>query len=195
MPSKPWIFPLVFPLILVVGCAAPKMGKPLTRELAGNDPDAQVNFWHSLADEHVTTNDQAFHGLLLYADGKDDNADYAARVATLKARKWLPSGFKGTADTGVHRGDVAVAVMRILKDKGGLTIHVIGPVPRYAVRELMFLDVFPPSSTNQTFSGNEFVGIMGRVEDFQFGNTANVSASVMPDEMTSSPASTQAVRE
>ena len=53
-------------------------GEGLRRQRA----DAQIDFWHELADEPVTTNDDAFHGLLLYVDGKDDSADYAGRVAT-----------------------------------------------------------------------------------------------------------------
>src|SRR4051812_20864312 len=58
-------------LLVMVGCHTPRTGPPLAKELAGSDPDAQINFWHALADEPVTTNDAAFHGLLLYADGKD----------------------------------------------------------------------------------------------------------------------------
>ena len=34
---------------------------------------------------------------------------------------------------------------------------------------MVFLDLFPPSSPNQTFSGTEFLGIMGKLEDYQRG--------------------------
>ena len=64
-----------------------------------------------------------------------------------------------------------------------LVLPLLGPTPRYAVRELMFLNVYPPSTPNQSFSGNEFVGIIGRVEDFQRGNPENASAEVLPGEM------------
>jgi hypothetical protein len=47
----------------------------------------------------------------------------------------------------------------------------------------MFLNVYPPSTPNQSFSGNEFVGIIGRVEDYQRGNPENVTAEVLPGEM------------
>ena len=163
-------------LLVMIGCHTPRNGQPLAKDLAGNDPDSQINFWHSLSDEHVTSNDQAFHGLLLYADGKDDSADYAGRVATLKARKWLPAHFNEPMDVGVTRGTVSVALVRMLNQKGGLTMHLIGPVPRYAVRELMFLNVYPPSTPNQAFSGTEFLGIIGAVEDFQRGHADTPSA-------------------
>lgn len=158
----------------------------------GSGEDAQVNFWHELTDESVTTNDAAFHGLLLYIDGKDDCADYAARVATLRSRKMLPKNFDEPANAAVRRGTLAVAIMRLLKQHGGvtetMTAPLFGPIPRYAVRELMFLNVYPPSTPNQSFSGNEFVGIIGRVEDFQRGDPENASAAVMPDEIASEAA-------
>jgi hypothetical protein len=168
------------------GCqssSSARAGKPLSAELARNDEDAQVEFWHELTDELVTTNDHAFHGLLLYVDGKDDSADYAARVATLKSRKMLPKKFDEPATAAVRRGTLAVSIMRLLGERGGVTTTIFGPTPRYAVRELMFINVYPPSTPNQSFSGNEFVGIIGRIEDYQRGNPDNVPATVMPGEM------------
>jgi hypothetical protein len=170
-------------LVMTCGCQSPRPGKPLAAELAGSDEDAQINFWHAMTEEAVTTNDQAFHGLLLYADGKDDTGDYAARVANLKSRKMLPNGFDEPATAAVRRGTLAVAIMRVLNHRGGVTTTLLGPTPRYAVRELTFLNVYPPSTPNQSFSGNEFVGIIGRVEDFQRGNPENASADVMPGEI------------
>ncbi len=181
-------------VLLIAGCSSPRPGQPLAKELAGSDADAQMNFWHSMNDKPIASNDEAFHGLLLYTDGKDDNIDYGARVASLKSRKMLPAHFNEPAEAGVRRGTLAVAIMKVLRERGGVTTTLLGPTPRYAVRELMFLNVYPPSTPNQSFSGNEFVGIMGRVEDYQRGNPADVPAAVMPGDMKSA-ASTQAVRE
>jgi len=170
-------------LFMACGCQSPRPGNPLATELAGSDEDAQINYWHAMTTEAITTNDQAFHGLLLYADGKDQASDYGARVANLKSRKMLPKQFDEPATAGVRRGTLAVAIMRLLKERGGVTTTLLGPTPRYAVRELMFLNVYPPSTPNQSFSGNEFVGIIGRVEDYQRGNPENASADVLPGEM------------
>lgn len=187
--------PMVLLLALAAGCHTPRAGKPLDPKLAGSNPGAQIDFWHTMTSEPVASNDQAFHGLLLYADGKDDSPDYAARLHTLKTRGMLPYGFNESAEQGVRRGTVAVAVMKLLDQKGGVTLHVLGPNPRYAVRELMFLSVYPPSTPNQSFTGNEFVGIIGRVEDYQQGNPADVPAAVLPGEMKTPAAATQSVRE
>ena len=72
--------------------------------------------------------------------------------------------------------------MRYLKIRGGLTMMVFGPIPRYAVRELIFMNLYPPGNAHQTFTGPEFVGIIGRVEDYQRGNPQDVPAAVAPAE-------------
>ena len=56
-------------LVMTCGCQSPRPGNPLAAELGGSNQDAQINFWHAMTEEAVATNDQAFHGLLLYADG------------------------------------------------------------------------------------------------------------------------------
>src|SRR5690242_18133337 len=163
--------------ILLAGCAShPSNGKLVTKELAGSDPEAQLNFWSSLPDEHVASNDQAFRALLLYVDGKDDAPDYAARVATMKSRKLLPADFDEPGETAAHKGTLAVAIMKILQEKGGVTIRLFGNSPRYSTRELMFLDIYPPSTPNQVISGNQLVGIIGEVEDFQRGSALTAPA-------------------
>ncbi|MGA2501962.1 MAG: hypothetical protein ABSH20_29830, partial [Tepidisphaeraceae bacterium] len=89
----------------------------------------------------------------------------------------------GPADQAVTLGTVAVAVCRIVQLHGGLLHTVLPTSPRYAVRELEFVELYPPSSPQQTFSGSEFLGIIGRVEDYQRGNPANAPAAVLPSEL------------
>lgn len=181
--NKPWLLATIGGLMLMSACATPRTGKIVAKDVSGSEPDAQIAFWHSLADEHVASNDEAMRALLLYIDNKDDSADYAARVSTLKARKIIPASFDEPATAAAKRGTLAVAIMNVLGEKGGVTTRLFGPTPRYAVRELMFLSVLPPSTPNQALSGNELVGIIGRVEDYQRGNPADVPAEVLPGEM------------
>ena len=151
----------------VVGCQTARVAHPLTSDLAGNAPETQLEFWHTLATRPVTSNDEAFHGLLLYLDNHDESSDYSARVAMLKQRRMLPGSFSEPAERAVSRGTLAYAVARALELKGGWVMHVFGNSQRYAVRELEYLEVFPTSSPNQTFSGTEFVGVVGKMEDYQ----------------------------
>ena len=169
-------------LILAAGCHSAKVAQPLTAKLGGNDADSQLEFWHTLATRPVTSNDEAFHGLLLYTDGQDPAKDYDARVRTLKSRKMLPANFDRAADQAVERGPLAVAICKALDIKGGVMLRLSG-AQRYAVRELQFLDLYPPSGPHQTFSGSEYLGIVGRMEDYQRGNPADAPAFVMPGEM------------
>jgi hypothetical protein len=154
-------------LALVAGCQSARVAEPLAGKLGGNEPDQQMEFWHQLAERPVTSNDDAFHGLLLYLDGADPAADYAGRVQTLKDRGLLPKNFDEPANQAIERGTLAVAITRALNIKGGWAMRAFGPTPRYATRELVYLDLYPPSGPNQTFSGTEFLGIMGKFEDWQ----------------------------
>jgi hypothetical protein len=179
----------VIGLVLLGGCQTARVDKPVAAEFGGSDPDAQLEFWHTLASQPVTSNDDAFHGLLLFLDGADESEDYAARVARLKDRRMLARQFDEPAEQAVSRGTIAVALVRALGMKGGLTMRALSPLrgglppARYAVRELIFAGVYPPSAPHQTFSGDEFLGIIGRVEDHQRGtDTTDTPAAVLPGE-------------
>jgi hypothetical protein len=169
-------------LTLIVGCHTAKVAEPLTANLGGSDPDAQMEFWHTLAGRNLTSNDEAFHGLLLFIDSEDPAKDYAGRVDLLKTKGLLDKSFSQPADQAVQRGMLAQALVRALKIKGGVFQRLTHDNPRYAVRELMYLDLYPPSSPQQTFSGTEFLGIIGRIEDYQRGNPADYPAAVLPGE-------------
>ena len=165
------IVPCLSCLLVVVsllpGCQSARVEKPVTAVAGGNDPDQQIDFWHRLAEQPITSYDDAFHALLLFTDGNDPGADYAARVQTMKSRGLLPAGFNRPAEEAVDRGTLAVALARALKVRGGLVMGLFGPSPRYATKELEFLEVFPASSPNQTFSGSEFLAVMSRAEEYQ----------------------------
>jgi hypothetical protein len=170
-------------LCILTGCHTAQVAEPLTQKLGASDPNTQMEFWHQLADRPVTCNDEAFHGLLLYIDGKDDNADYAARVASMKSRGLLPASFDRPASESVSRGNLAIAITRALNIKGGAIMRLGGSnIPRYATRELIYLEIYPPSSPQQTFSGTEFLGIIGKVEDWERGNV-DVPASELSSEV------------
>lgn len=162
-------------LLAGVGCQSAHEGHPLPAKLYGNDTDAQLEFWHTLASRKLATNDEAFHGMLLYLDGKDPATSYEQRVKVLKSRNLLPSDFHGGADDAATRGTLAVPIARALQIKGGLMMRLAGATPRYATRELQYMGLYPPSSPNQIFSGTEFVGIVGKLDDYQHGNPPPVT--------------------
>jgi hypothetical protein len=79
----------------------------------------------------------------------------------------LAKSFNQPAEQAVQRGTLAVALVKALDIKGGVMLRLLGPTQRYAVRELVFMELYPPSSPNQTFSGVEFLGIIAKAEDYQ----------------------------
>ncbi len=180
---------VAFALLSLLGCQRATVEQRLVLVHGGNQPEAQMEFWHQLADQRRVSNDDAFHGLLLLAEGEDPAASYEERVALLKERGWLYDRFDEPGDHAVTRGVVATAVARILEIKGGLTMRLVGPVPRYAVRELMYENLYPPSSPRQPFSGTEFLGVISRVEDYQFRQAylAAQKAGEAPSEGGSAP--------
>ncbi|MAE65666.1 MAG: hypothetical protein CMJ18_15465 [Phycisphaeraceae bacterium] len=142
------------------------MAEPMAPELLAADEEAQFEFWHTLAMRPITSNNEAFHGLILFIAEQDEADDYEGRVAWLRERDMLPRGFDRPADEAVQRGTVAVVLARYLKLRGGVAMHLLGPTPRYATRELEYMHLIPPSSPNQTLSGTQFAGILGRIEDY-----------------------------
>jgi len=166
--------------VLLTACQSPSAGPSLANEFKKDDPDTQLEFWHQLDSRPMTSHDDAFHGLLLYLDGADPSADYAARVATLKSRDILPASFDRPADEAIRRGTMAVMIVKMLHLRGGVMFTLLGPTQRYSTRELQFLGLYPLSTPNQIFSGSEYVGIIGKIEDYQRGNPADKPASEMP---------------
>lgn len=170
-------------LALMSGCHTAAVSESVASRFGGADPDNTIEFWHQLGDRPVACNDDAFHGLLIYIDGEDKSESYAARVDILKSRGLLSPRFNAPPTQAVDRGTLAVAIAKSLKIKGGLMMRATGVAPRYAVRELMYEGVYPPSSPNQTFSGAEFLGVMGKMEDWQRGRAAvEVPAEKLPGE-------------
>ena len=167
---------------LLSGCARPVVTEPLTGKLGGNDLDQQLEFWHQLADQPVCSNDEAFHGLLLFLDGESKADTYDARMKELQSRGLLSQKFAEAPGTAVSRGTMAVAIAKSLNIGGGVMYSLSPDCDRYAVRELVYLNVYPASSPNQSFSGSEFLGIIGRMEDWQRGNPADKPASQLPGE-------------
>lgn len=185
-------------LIILGGCSTARVTTPVTTAHGAATPEAQMDFWHALAEAPVTSNDDAFHGLLLSIDGASPD-NYAARVEALKAKGLLPADYSAPADQAVTRGVLARAVTKHLKIRGGVMNTLTGSnTQRYTTRELVAEGILPPSSQNQTFSGAEFVGFLGAVEDYARGGPDAVAGSLAgptpPAEeppATESPASIQ----
>ncbi len=159
-------------LLLLTGAALAGCQGTLVKETVDTEYDsanavAAVDFWHRVAERPICTNNEALHGLLLFDEGKDICNDYNERLLLLKSKGYLSDSFNAPANQAVQRGTVAKVLCHILDIQGGLSMRLIGPHPRYATRELVYLEVFPPCSPNQSMSGIEFVDAISRSETYQ----------------------------
>jgi len=150
----------------LAGCQATRHASPLVTEYDQASVEAELDFWHGLAEQPLTTNNDAMHGLIELANDRDPNTSYADRLAWLKQRDLLAEGFDQPADRVVSCGTVAQVLANILEIDGGVTMHLIGAHPRYATRELIYLEIMRPSTPQQAMSGIEFVGTIGRARDY-----------------------------
>ncbi len=123
----------------------------------------ELDFLDALEKQIVVTNDDALHGLIVFADGADLSSTYEGRVAVARQKQWVGSGWNPPADESAQIGWMSVAACRIVGIKGGLTMRVMGPIPRYATKELIFMDVLPLRTENQSLSGREFVDFIDRL--------------------------------
>jgi hypothetical protein len=149
------------------GCQRTHLASPLVVNHDPDDANAELEFWHALADRPLTTNDEAFHGLIIFSAGSDASKTYAERVTWLKEHGFLSTGFDRDADEAVSVGTVAQVLANMLHIKGGLTMHILGAHPRYATKELIYEKILPIRSEQQGLSGVEFVGALSRAEAYQ----------------------------
>lgn len=164
--------------LMMGACQSTRVEQPMSAELVNSqEVDDQMDFWHDLAQRPMVANDEAFHALLLFVDGQDTAGSYEARVENLKDRKMLPGSFDAPADHAITRGDLAVALVGALEIKGGVMLRLMPTSRRYATRELAYEGLFPQSSEHQTFTGEQFIGIIGKAEDYQRANTPEAPES------------------
>lgn len=148
------------------GCQNSQYASPLITEYDQANTRAELDFWHGLAEQPVTTNNDALHGLIELAHGSDPAGTYEERIAWLAERGYLDWNWYRPPDQAVTRGTVASVLCRILDIKGGLTMRVIGPHPRYATRALIYRDIMDQGTPQQGLSGIAFVGVMGKARDY-----------------------------
>lgn len=126
--------------------------------------EQELDFLSEVEKMNAITNNDAVHAFLLLQDGVDPQPDYAARRAEAIRRGWMDRSASTNANEAARVGWMATAGCIVMQIKGGLSMHVFGPVPRYAVRELIFMEVLPLRTENQVLSGSEFVDYLNRLD-------------------------------
>jgi hypothetical protein len=161
-----------------VGCAMPRTEAPVTQTVNVSDVRGRLTYQRTIADRPVCSNDDAFHLLIQYVNKTDPCETYQERVDWLRSRQMLPADFDRPADEASSRGNLAVAISRALRVRGGVMFSLLPTSGRYATRELVARGIYPPgSSPHQTYSGLELLGVLAKMEDVQAGDPSNIPAS------------------
>jgi hypothetical protein len=152
------------------GCARTRIAHPFDTNARPGALESEMAFWGEIADRPAISNDEALHGLFLFADGADLARSWEERLEQARQRNWVADSFHEDPDLAVQRGVLARAVAVICRIKGGVMMRLLGPTGRYAQRELVWEGIIAGGTANQTITGLEFVGVISKAQDYMLRN-------------------------
>ena len=117
----------------------------------------------------ATAADTARALVILASEGTEDKADFDQARAYLREKGILSGGWldAAQADDPTDKGHLASLVCRALGIKGGLWMRLFGPVPRYALRECVYLELMTRGAEYAHVTGGELVGVVDRADRFR----------------------------
>ena len=146
----------------LTGCARTVADSFVQRDELRTD---ELEFLAQLDKATIVTNDDALHGLFLFQRGEDPFETFEQRAEEARRLGWIPlKGDFPPANESATVGMVSVALSRITGVRGGLTMRLVGPTPRAATREMIYMGVIPDRTENQAMTGPEFVEFLGRAD-------------------------------
>ncbi len=149
-----------------LGCARTIVETPNNTEYAAGNTEADLDFWHTLPGRPAITNSEGIHGAMQFVDGGESTAAYTDRLARLKEMGWLSEGFDEEPNIAMQRGTLAKLLAHALDIKGGVMMQLSNKSPRYATRELVYMQMMPPGTELQVLSGLEYIGVMQKAQDY-----------------------------
>lgn len=153
-------------VILGAGCARTIIQNTEETDYDPNDLTAELDFWHDLPGRSAVSNNEGFHGIILFFDGEDATRSYDARLQLLKDKGWLGESFDEPANMAMQRGTLSAALCKAMDIKGGVMMRLTHGSPRYAYKELVFLGIMPDGSDQMVVDGLDYVGVVSRVQDY-----------------------------
>jgi hypothetical protein len=126
-------------------------------------PEQELDHAEALESTSVVTNNDMLHGFIVFTMGEDPWVTYAQRVLDARSRGWVPKDWREPANESATVGRMASIASHIVEIRGGLSFMLLGPTPRYALRELIYQDILPARTENQSISGLEFTDFLNRL--------------------------------
>ena len=130
-------------------------------------PGSDAQFFAELGYKTAATAADAARAFtILVSEGKETGADYEAARTYLRSRGVLPDGWLNSAkaEDPLEKGHLARLVCRAISIKGGMWMRLLGPQPRLALRECVYLELMAIGPEYQYVTGGELVGVIDRAD-------------------------------
>ncbi len=168
------------------GCTRTMLEASIADTYGGADVTSELDFWDELAMQDAVSNRDALHALLLtfevlpesdadHEEMEEADADaepsagFDAELAIARQRGWIGANEALIANETAQIGWMARAMCIEAGIEGGVNMHLFGPIPRYALRELNYEGLMGSKSENQALSGLELMATIGRIQDRRTG--------------------------
>lgn len=158
---------LVACTLLISGCARTVVVDPQETSYDPNDISSQLDFWHEMPGRSAITNDEGVHGVILMMNGSDTTGSYENRLGYLEENGWLPERLAGEeSNVAMQRGTLASILTSVMDIDGGVMMQLTNKSPRYAYREMVYLNLMPEGSEQMVLDGLDYLGVISKCEDF-----------------------------
>lgn len=158
------LLPLAW-VLLPVGCVGPRAFQPEV------DPNtlSDDGFQAYLSEAPLVTVEEAYRAMLILADGEDTSETFEERRTKLEARRFAKAAWRLEPGNVIDAGSVAYMVCRICQVRGGVNYNLFARIGlgdrRYAMRELVYLDMLEDSIDYQYMTGPALVALMANADE------------------------------
>ncbi len=152
-------------LATVTGCGT-QPGLVVSPEAALPAQENSAQFLDRISTQQVVSQNDAFRGLLLLSDGKDQSETFDQRVALLRQRGVIASRWSCRAEKSITRGKLAYMIYQSCNIPGGVILSLTGPSQRYCLRELQYQGFITEGAVYGQVTGMEFVAVLTRADAF-----------------------------
>lgn len=139
-------------------------GQIVGGEVAGTAGDDSAEFLDRVSSLSGVSESDAVSGMLLLLDGKDDQANFAERVESLRQRRIVDPSWSHDASRKMLRGRLAYMIRQACDIEGGVILRLFGPSQRYCLRELQYMRMMGQGTERGEITGMELVAVLNRAE-------------------------------
>ena len=129
----------------------------------------EIEFVHYLGALPTVSVDEAYHAMLLLADGEDSRRSFAERAAVLTDRGVVRESWGVEADDRLDKGTLAYMIVKICELPGGLNDAMFGSWGlgdrRYALRTAIWHEMMPYGLPYHAVTGGELLSAITRAAE------------------------------